>query len=271
LNDTNPKTDEPTHTSLIIAVLIIFTLWVGSGLVLFNVQERGTFGDMFGAVNALFSGLAFAAIIYTINLQRSELRLQRLELGLTRAELQGQKLELLAQNNLMRADSFEASFFRVLTVLNEITSSINIRQPIGGVLVGRDCFSFFYRFILGRLGSLEDHQVITDQQDNIQRSYAEFFQTYQGDVGHYFRTLYNLIKFVDESKMENKRFYTNLVRAQLSSQELLMLFYNCLTPIGSEKFKPLVERYALLKSLPVDKLASASHADLYSSTAFGDQ
>ncbi|CAB1368193.1 hypothetical protein [Denitratisoma oestradiolicum] len=49
--------------------------------------ERGTFGDMFGAVNTLFSGLAFAGVIYAIFLQSKELELQRQELELTRNEL----------------------------------------------------------------------------------------------------------------------------------------------------------------------------------------
>ena len=49
--------------------------------------ERGTFGDMFGVVNSLFSGLAFAGVIYTIFLQHKELSLQREELTLTRQEL----------------------------------------------------------------------------------------------------------------------------------------------------------------------------------------
>ncbi len=39
-------------------------------------------------MNALFSGLAFAGLIYTVFLQREELALQRKELELTRQELQ---------------------------------------------------------------------------------------------------------------------------------------------------------------------------------------
>jgi len=50
--------------------------------------ERGTFGDMFGAVNSLFSGFAFAGVIYAIFLQRKELQLQRRELRLTRGEME---------------------------------------------------------------------------------------------------------------------------------------------------------------------------------------
>lgn len=36
-----------------------------------NENTRGTFGDQFGAVNALFSGLAFAGLIYTIVLTKT--------------------------------------------------------------------------------------------------------------------------------------------------------------------------------------------------------
>lgn len=48
---------------------------------------RGQFVDMFGALNALFSGLAFAGIIFTIRQQKEELELQREELKMTREEL----------------------------------------------------------------------------------------------------------------------------------------------------------------------------------------
>lgn len=64
---------------------------VVSGVLVYSAipswPERGTFGDMFGAVNALFSGLAFAGVIHAINLQRKELQLQRKELNETRVEL----------------------------------------------------------------------------------------------------------------------------------------------------------------------------------------
>lgn len=76
---------------LIILVSIIIVLWLFSliGLSYFinSPTERGTFGDSFGAINALFSGFAFAGIIYTILLQRKELSLQRIELRETRKEL----------------------------------------------------------------------------------------------------------------------------------------------------------------------------------------
>jgi hypothetical protein len=52
-----------------------------------NWSDRASFGEMFGAANTLFSGLAFAGVIYAILLQRRELELQRVELKMTREEL----------------------------------------------------------------------------------------------------------------------------------------------------------------------------------------
>ncbi len=93
-------------------------------------------------------------------------------------------------------------------------------------------------------------------------AYKRFYETRQQDVGHYFRSLYNLVKFVDMSSTPDKRLYTNLVRAQLSTYELALLCYNCLSSFGAEKFKPFVEDYALLKGLSVDALIEADHKNL---------
>ena len=67
-------------------------------------EAKGQFGDSFGALNALFSGLAFAGIIYTIQLQRKELNYQREELRLTRFEL---KRSTDAQEKIGRASCRE--------------------------------------------------------------------------------------------------------------------------------------------------------------------
>ena len=94
----------------IVIVLIVMSLSVLGVYTAFDTwDKRGQFGDMFGAMNAIFSGLAFAAIIYTIQLQRKELSLQRLELELTRDELQKtadateRNAKMQVYNNLVQA------------------------------------------------------------------------------------------------------------------------------------------------------------------------
>src|SRR5687767_14281913 len=64
---------------------VVYQLWIQHQYE--TMEARGQHGDMFGGLNALFSGLAFAGLIYTVLLQREELSLQRRELELTRQEL----------------------------------------------------------------------------------------------------------------------------------------------------------------------------------------
>jgi len=69
----------------------VVLLWFLSGIVIYfmadNWSDRGTIGDMFGVVNALFSGLAFVGLLYAIYLQREDLKLNREEVRMNRREL----------------------------------------------------------------------------------------------------------------------------------------------------------------------------------------
>lgn len=100
------------------------------------------------------------------------------------------------------------------------------------------------------------------------KSYEDFFSKYQDELGHYFRTLYHIIKFVKTSDVEDKRRYTSLVRAQLSCFELLFLFYNGLSSYGREKFKPLIEEFGMLENMNTDLLLLPKHKELYPPKAF---
>ena len=80
---------------LVYAAFILYNVWPIS---LENIDKVGVFGDSFGVLTALFSGLAFAGKIITILLQRQELALQREELRLTREELKLTRGELSTQN-----------------------------------------------------------------------------------------------------------------------------------------------------------------------------
>ena len=66
-------------------------------------ELRGQVGDSFGAISALFGGLAFAGLIYTIYLQRNELQLQREELKLQREEMAKSREQLSKQVTFLKA------------------------------------------------------------------------------------------------------------------------------------------------------------------------
>ncbi|MCK6429690.1 MAG: putative phage abortive infection protein [Burkholderiaceae bacterium] len=240
-----------------LAVGFVAAVWAITGLVLLPREDRGTIGDMFGAANALFSGLAFAGIIYTIWIQRTELQLQRKELALTRAELEGQKLQLQMQNDTLRRQNFENTFFQLLGLHSDILNAIDLQKD-GRTTRGRDCFRAFSRRLHGELVDYRNRIPNWSEEERINAAYKKFFEEHQSEIGHYFRSLYNIVKFVKQSDVRDKRLYTNLIRAQLSSYELVMLFYNCISALGREKFKPLVEEFALLKTLPRQLLENPS-------------
>lgn len=218
------------------------------------LSKIGTFGDSAGLLNALFSSLAFGGVILTIIWQVSENIRQR-------------KDEHRIQ--------FESVFFNMTNTLEDIVSELKVeyekttsmtatmRSNAWGVwspptspvptthkepeyITGRAVFKYLY----------EDRpqplmKVI--EKEGIEGFEREMY----GILDNYFRYLYRILKYIDESKLINaqeKYEYAGLLRAHLSYMELIMVYYNCLSEYGFEKFKPLVERYHLLKNIRWGKL-----------------
>lgn len=77
--------------TIVVVFVVVFLLWGGAGVLCwmwFGIPDSaGVFGDQFGSINALFSGLAFAGVIVSLFFQKHEIRLQREELTLQREEL----------------------------------------------------------------------------------------------------------------------------------------------------------------------------------------
>jgi DNA-binding transcriptional MerR regulator len=130
---------------LLVAIVAILSLWTMNWLFLHllkpTISERGVFGDQFGAVNALFSGMAFAGIIYSLYLQNRALKDQGISLqkqiesidkqteqiDLQREDLRHQKQELELQRDEMRKSreeferqNFNEVFFSLLRNQQEI-------------------------------------------------------------------------------------------------------------------------------------------------------
>lgn len=97
----------------------------------------------------------------------------------------------------------------------------------------------------------------------IESLYGLFFKRYHYAIGHYFRHLYHIIKFTrnfrtSESKSDIvfKRKYTDFIQAQMSSFELMLLFYNSL---AFPKLFDLLKEFNFLENLAEEDLISISH------------
>lgn len=255
---------------LSVGVVGLFALsWWWLATTINNPEKQGQFGDQFGAVNALFSGLAFAGLIFTIILQKKELSLQREELTQTREELKGQKEQLTEQNKTLKIQRFDNTFFQMLTqfqeIVNNITFSyIDIKKEVHAVK-GRQSFrdSFEYAALVSNKPDWHPRQ-----QNQPYLGMREIIKNlgYDGYVDsvvptyfdHYFRFFYRILKFIQTSPLvssfEEEYEYTCMLRAMLSRYELVWLYYNGLS-YGKDKLKPLIERYAMLNNLRDDLLA----------------
>ena len=259
---------------MLILSAIVIGLWLGYPLVISycipDLGERGQFGDMFGSVNALFAGLAFAGVIWAIilqknelSLQREELKLQRDELEQTRKEIKGQKEQLQAQDQTLKKQNFENSFFQLLRFHVDIVGSMETPGS-GHSITGRSCFDSFIAYLANSYNA--------EPGDDFNETWRQFAVNNRRSVDHYFLHLYNTIKFVDQhpsiQNFKEKKHYTNLIRGQLASNELGILFYYCLSDRGG-RLKRLVEKYSLLEGLSVNELLHPNHKAKFGDIAYG--
>ena len=121
-NDVDTDID---YRPLMISFIVVFIIWGISFIVVFygmkDWNDRGNLGDSFGGINALFSGLAFAGIIYTILLQKKELTQQRQELVDTRREL---RRSADAQERSERAFKKQIEVMNLSARLNALNSAV---------------------------------------------------------------------------------------------------------------------------------------------------
>lgn len=230
-----------------------------------SINSSGVFGDSFGVLTSLFSGLAFAGLIITIVMQRDELALQRQELNLTREELSGQKEEMRAQNETLKVQRFENTFFKMLELLESCRNDVYYQGFQRPSLQGRDAIKALYDAFTGAYlcnwaqdSGFNQIKVFKDEcksREGVSEEYRNFYAQYGDELGQYYRTLYNILKLVDRADfIDDKTVYTNLVRAQLSRYELLLLFYNCISVFGIEKMAPLIKKYHILKHMEITVL-----------------
>ncbi|GAA2858109.1 hypothetical protein GGQ99_002379 [Aminobacter niigataensis] len=265
--------------TIFIAAVLLFT----SDLKFTDNWAPGTFGDFIGGVlNPFLTFLTFLGLLVTIVLQQHEIREARKDAK----ELEFvQKKQMAAQQR----QSFEATFFQMLTVHNTIVNSMDVRgsrysdkssqapnkyrlKATNQEYKSRDCFQFF----TNELHQFYDNYASDndlDEVEKINQSYSHFWLKHQGDLGHYFRYLFNVVRFIDENAppaddtTPDKRRYMKLLRAQLSDFELLMIFYNCLTNYG-EDFKRYVEQYTLLNNFPPNMEFKPEHKLFFNESAY---
>ena len=246
-------------------VLVAYTMTFG-GQVAPEHSRWGEFGDFIGGtLNPFYSLLALLALLLTIVLQNQELTNSARELARSVRAMEDQASAIKLQN-------VERTFFEMVRLHHDIVRALDLRDDASQVTTaGRDCFGVFYDRFKKRHAEANTKHNSAGQQIIVNKAWDAFFPRHQHEIGHYFRNFHRILKFIDESDVVNKANYTGILRAQMSTYELALLFYNALHPTG-QKMKPLIERYQMLENLAVEILCNPpDEIPLISRSAFGEQ
>ena len=247
-----------------IPIITLILLYLGSLIYItypitsLSIEKAGQLGDSFGLLNSLFSGLAFVALVITIYLQQKDMN--------------DSKKEVQKQN-------FENIFFKMVDLYNDVMRNLSLERPkevVDTYPDGNDKYEptnftvantklyigekdYFGKEVVPQLLKIFMiyKKIIDKPQNKIKPEigiYEDFHKSYEDVIGHYFGTIYQILKYVDNSTIDKKEDYINIFRAQFSKAELELLFYHATSEVAKRKFTPLLIKYEFFEHINIEKL-----------------
>lgn len=204
--------------------------------------EFGVFGDYVGGVLGSLIALVSIVLLY---------RTYRTQLDITRNQEQQLKIQ-----------QFESAFFELLsnqrTILMSSKGVFYNRKSISGRGEILNDYQYIDRIAeelrFQMLNFEYDSELLREENINLIRIivndyYLEIFSKHIPQLSHYFRHLYQILKFIDSSDIPNKKKYVDLLQAQMANNELYISFYNGISIYGRKRMLPLMEKYSFLENL----------------------
>lgn len=107
--------------------------------------------------------------------------------------------------------------------------------------------------------------------------YDKYVQEQKCNAGFYFRFVHNLVTFVLlhwKGSPKDIHMYLNFIQAQMSDEELALVFYDSISNKGLDKnrrhtFKNNLDKYSFLENIPESTLLRRCHYKIFPKTMFG--
>tara|TARA_R110002049_G_scaffold107234_5_gene254855 strand:- start:155 stop:1030 length:876 start_codon:yes stop_codon:yes gene_type:complete len=249
---------------------LIFFLWNDWHISLdssVNSEKAAQFGDFIGGIVGSFWALAGVILFYValieqrkdfltnskvldaqveaLNTQINEFMLQKEELKLTREVF-------IKQSNTLQKQQFESTFFSLLNLHHLIVNSMSCKEyPQNNHIAtdGRDCFNVYYTLFKSDYDKAKLQNSSSSEFEVVDHAFKKFYSNHRSNLDHYFKNLYNTIKFIQNSNLEDKSYYVSIVKAQLSNNEIMFLFYNIIVNMENIDFKLLLKECDFFNSL----------------------
>jgi len=239
-----------THLKLIIFVsflALIVVSWFyfdkfSHELKLSEKQEIwGMFGDYFGGIlSPIFAFYALVVLLYSIHLQK-------IELYNSTEQLKKSAEALEKQNRFIQKQNFEATYFHLLELYNQIIQGLSITTKNDNDKIEKfDKRQCFFPLLLQFNKIKNKHLQTSEGIENLNAVYNLFKDKYEDLIGHYLRTISNILEYIDNSELSEheKHFYANVLRGQLSLYELALIHFNSL--YGNEIKLSIIQKYEIV-------------------------
>ncbi|MDF9795044.1 hypothetical protein OKW21_000307 [Catalinimonas alkaloidigena] len=209
-----------------------------------TISGFGTF--LGGFVGTIFSGVAVFLVFLTYLSQKEELRL-------TRQEMESQNETLIKQN-------YENVFFKLLDTYGEISRNVIFREGAASYS-GKEVFKLANESLKDRIEATwhfnqEKYRLINQNTawkrvmdeviDNFIRDHSETFTDY-------INTIFEILKYI--KKLESiypteYKFYRNIFISQITTHELVILFYYSLAiNHGYKNFLAIADHYNIFDKI----------------------
>ncbi|HEY0683005.1 MAG TPA: putative phage abortive infection protein [Steroidobacter sp.] len=239
-----------------------------------SAEGAGQLGDFVGGyVGTLFVLLSVWLLYATLHSQRVAQQLQSFEARFF-------ELIKMHRDNVAEVQLGEAHGRRVfIKIYSELLAAMEIaRSSVEGLgirieqraLLKLAYYCVFYgvgpnssRMLRHALGDIDE--ALVDEMDwklqdadvceRVCKEYAIGYRPFRGHqsrLGHYYRHLYQSVRYVDQQKISIDKYdYVKTLRAQLTTHEQALLLVNSLTPVGFNWWKQnLILDYRMVKNLP---------------------
>lgn len=209
---------------ILVLGIIVLLFWSA------DIETKASLGDSFGIINAIFSALAFAVILYTLHLQQQDLHATILELQETRIQNEG-------HYNTMSLQRFETTFFNLLEMLHTYIMNVEENTYKGFAFFHIHCFhtpenskwTLFFDHTAKQLASrIISILKFIEMQDF---GYSEFDSRLKNDI---------------------KKKYIDILKSTSTREVLIFSATGCVL-IDKKEVKILYEKFGLLSDLDVNE------------------
>lgn len=240
-------------------LFLIFGSWQFSNIL--NEGIVGQFGDFIGGIVGSLFTLVGVILFYValtdqrvdfrtnqnaLSLQIEALNQQIIEFKAQRKELESTRKIYEQQTKTMKNQQFDSNFYSLLN------GFITLKKNLNDSCISGDFFEDKFQLLAENIKYDKNINLI-NFHNKIIEEYESIYLEDRAKLFIYFKNVYRLLKMIDACdhlNLEEKIFYSRVLRDQITNTELLVLHYNYHSVYG-KPVQHLVLKYDFLKHIEI--------------------